>query len=62
MTRRVALRPIEYGDVDRIFGWVSKPWYVEEFCGSAMPTRESHRVYFDNILNSKYEGGGIPCG
>ena len=50
----VALRDIRESDVDRVFDWVSKPWYVDEFAGSAMPTPDAHKTYFESIL-----GGGV---
>lgn len=46
----ITLRDIREDDVDRVFGWVSRPWYVEEFAGSAMPTLDAHRAYFDSII------------
>lgn len=50
----VALRDIRESDVDRVFDWVSKPWYIDEFAGSAMPTPDAHKTYFESIL-----GGGV---
>lgn len=52
----VTLRTIQEDDIDRVYDWVSKPWYVDEFAGSAMPIRDTHRAYFDSILKKK--GGG----
>ena len=34
----VELREVTPSDVDRIYGWVIKPWYVNEFAGNAIPT------------------------
>lgn len=50
----VALRDIRESDVDRVFDWVSKPWYVDEFAGSAMPTPDAHKTYFESILGGGY--------
>ena len=39
----VELREVTPSDVDRIYGWVIKPWYVNEFAGNAIPKPETHR-------------------
>ena len=64
----VELREVTPSDVDRIYGWVIKPWYVNEFAGNAIPTPETHRAYFDNVFKSgacylavEYDGVHIGC-
>lgn len=46
----VSLRPFSADDVERTYEWVSNPWYTEDFAGSAAPTPEAHRKYFENVL------------
>lgn len=47
------MRKVEPGDVDRIYGWVKNPWYVNEFAGRGVPTPESHRAYFERVFASE---------
>lgn len=46
----LCLRPFTADDVDRTYGWVTNPWYVEDFAGRARPTPESHERYFQGVL------------
>lgn len=37
-------------DVAKTYDWVSNPWYTGDFAGSAVPTPEAHRRYFEMVL------------
>lgn len=47
---RVSLRRFVSDDITRTYDWVSNPWYTGDFAGSATPTPEAHRKYFENVL------------
>lgn len=49
----VSLRRFTEDDVMRTYGWVTKPWYTGDFAGSATPTPESHRKYFEAVLKDR---------
>lgn len=47
---RVSLRRFISYNVARTYDWVSNPWYMGKFAGSAVPTPGTHRGYFENVL------------
>lgn len=47
----IRLRKISPADKDRVYEWVTNPWYTQDFAGSSSPTRDSHDAYFEKILN-----------
>ena len=49
-TENVSLRRFHSDDVSRTYAWVSRPWYTNDFAGSASPTPETHQKYFENVL------------
>ena len=64
----VTLRKVEPGDVDRIYGWVKNPWYVNEFAGRGVPTPETHHAYFEKVFASgdcylavEWDGEHVGC-
>lgn len=46
----ISLRPFSPNDIELAYEWVSNSWYTGEFAGSAAPTPESHRKYFEDVL------------
>lgn len=47
---RVSLQRFISYNVARTYDWVSNPWYMGKFAGSAVPSPGTHRRYFENVL------------